>query len=54
MYVIKRLSHLAFQRGRFSEDGSSIETVYQQQYWTEALPTDSEIIASIFCHLMDI
>jgi hypothetical protein len=54
MYTIKRLAHLTFLKGVFSEDGGGQETSYQQQSWTEALPSDPEIIASIFCHLMDI
>ena len=54
LYVIKRLTRLAFYKDEYSADSGGRDTLYHGNYWSEALPSDSELIASIFCHLLDI
>ena len=53
MYSIKRLSHLLNMRSDYNPEGGGRETLYQQQPWSDALPSDPELISSIFCHLLD-
>jgi hypothetical protein len=53
LYVIKRLHSILTSNDAFSSDSGGKQMTYQRQYWTDSLPSDPEIVSSIFCHLLD-
>jgi hypothetical protein len=54
-YAIKRLNHLIYNLEDYNpEGGGSRDFTYQGQIWNDSLPSDPELLSSIFCHLLDI
>jgi hypothetical protein len=53
-YVIKRLNHLIYSLDDYNPEGGGRDMTYQGQRWNDSLPSDPEILSSIFCHLLDI
>lgn len=53
-YAIKRLSHLIYQLDDYNPEGGGRDLTYQGQLWNDSMPSDPELLSSIFCHLLDI
>ena len=54
IYAIKRLNYLVFNLDDFNSEGGGKNLKYQDIFWNDSLPSDPELISSIFCHLLDI
>ena len=54
LYSIKRLNHLVHNLDDYNPACGGKDLKYQGRLWSDSLPADSELIASIFCHLLDV
>lgn len=54
LYSIKRLNHLVHNLDDFNCRGGGRDLKYQGRLWSDSKPADSELIASTFCHLLDV
>lgn len=54
MYAIKRLDYLTRNFNEYKSNGCSSGFTYLGSPWNDSLPSDPELISSIFCHLLDI
>lgn len=54
-YSIKRLNHLMYNLDDYNcEGGGTRDFTYQGQHWNDSLPSDPELLSSVFCNLLDI
>lgn len=54
IYAIKRLNFLIYNPEHYNSEGASRNFQYQGQIWNDSLPSDPELLSSIFCHILDI
>jgi hypothetical protein len=54
LYAIKRLNYLVSDLDDYNPEGGGSNMRYLDCFWNDSLPSDPELISSIFCHLLDI
>ena len=52
-YVIKRLKALVDNMDDYNFKGGSHTMMYKKQTWSHELPSDPEVISTMFCRLLD-
>ena len=53
IFAIKRLSQLCIDQDSYNPEGSGKGMLYLDGPWSDALPSDPELISSIFGHILD-
>ncbi|CDW82588.1 UNKNOWN [Stylonychia lemnae] len=53
IYILKRMAFLIQDPEDYNYKGGSIKMLYKGQTWSKLLPSDPELVASVFCALLD-